>query len=154
MSDTIREILPSATGLTLYVGLGNSLRGDDFAGSYIVTLIEGRDRIEKFDAGEKPENAYDRALEMKPAKAVFFDAADMGLPAGTVQIVYEDTLSIKAMSTHKVPLPLITKLIREETGAEIVICGIQPASVDFMKKMDESVKESCETLAKIINNSR
>lgn len=154
MSDTVREVLPSANGTTLYIGLGNSMRGDDFAGSLVVSLIDERDGIVRFDAGEKPETAYDKALEVKPAKAVFFDAADMGFPAGTIQIVYEDTLSVRSMSTHKVPLPLITKLIREETGAEIVICGVQPASVEFMQKMDESVKESCETLAKIINNSR
>ncbi|MCD8553768.1 hydrogenase maturation protease [Seleniivibrio sp.] len=154
MSDTVREILPAENGVTLYVGLGNSLRGDDFAGSLLITMIEPRDGIVLFDAGEKTETAYDKALEIKPVKAVFFDAADMRLPSGTVQIVYEDTLSMSAVSTHKVPLPLITKLIREETGAEIVICGIQPASVEFMHKMDESVKESCETLAKIINNSR
>jgi hydrogenase 3 maturation protease len=130
------------------------MRADDFAGSMVVALITARDGIVTFDAGEKTETAYDKALEVKPAKAVFFDAADMGFPAGTVQIVYEDTLSQRTLSTHKVPLPLITKLIREETGAEIVICGIQPAGVEFMQKMDESVKESCETLAKIINNSR
>ncbi|MGE4267976.1 MAG: hydrogenase maturation protease [Deferribacterales bacterium] len=154
MSDTVREILPAENGITMYVGLGSSLRGDDFAGSLVITMIEPHDNIVIFDAGEKTETAYDKALEVKPVKAVFFDAADMRLPAGTVQMVYEDTLSMRGVSTHKVPLPLITKLIREETGAEIVICGIQPACVDFMHKMTESVKESCEALAKIINNSR
>lgn len=153
LPETIREILPSADGATLYIGIGNSQRGDDRAGLYICELIEAKDRIAVLHAGEYPEEAYDEALKIKPVKAVFMDAADMGLPAGTMQILYEDTISERTMTSHKMPVPLISRLIREETGADVVILGIQPACVDFDSPMSGSVRESCETAARMINSS-
>lgn len=154
MSDSVRDILPSEDGVTLYICIGNSMRGDDYAGAYIAGMITETDRIKVCDAGEKPELGYDMALEIKPAKAVFIDAADMGLPAGTAQILYEDTLTERTMTTHKIPVPLISKLIREETGAKTVIIGIQPENVDFMAHMTSSVEESCRALAGMINGSK
>lgn len=153
MSDNISEIMPAKDGVTLYVGIGNSLRGDDIAGMMIAEGIETTDRVKTLAAGEKPEEAYDEALALKPAKVVFLDAADMGLPAGSMELLYEDTISVKAMTTHKMPLPLISRLIREETGADVVICGIQPENVDFGAGMSVSVKETCELIIKTINNA-
>lgn len=152
MPDSIGEILPLKEGLTLYVGIGNSLRGDDYAGLYAVELIDTKENISVLHAGDSPEEAYDEALKLKPAKVVFLDAADMGLMAGTLQILYEDTLSERSMSTHKMPLPLISRLIREETGADVLILGIQPACVDFDAGLSAEVMKSCEVIAKMINN--
>lgn len=147
------EILPAKDGTTLYIGIGNRLRGDDYAGLFVSEQINACGNISVLLAGDNPEDAYDEALKLKPAKAVFIDAAEMGLPAGTLQVLYEDTLSERSMTTHKMPVPLISRLIREETGADVVILGIQPACVDFNAPMTESVKFSCETAARIINNS-
>lgn len=154
MSDTLRDILPAENGLTLYVCIGNSMRGDDFAGGYIAGMLKTADNVMVCDAGDRPESGYDAAIEKKPSKVVLIDAADMGLPTGTVQILYEDTLSERSMSTHKIPVPLISRLIREETGAETVILGIQPGNVDFMAKMSPEVTEACGTVAAMINSGK
>ena len=153
MSDGFLDILPAEKGVTLYVGIGNSLRADDHAGVYITERLDVTDKIKTVNAGEKPELGYDEAIDIKPAKVVFIDAADMGLEAGSFRILYEDTISVRSMSTHKMPVPLISKLIREETGAEVVICGIQPMTVEHMKEMTEPVKDMCNTIISIINNS-
>lgn len=154
MSDSFRDILPSEKGVTLYVGVGNPDRGDDNAGSFTVGMLQESDRVRVCKAFDRPELGYDMALELKPVKVVFIDAADMGLPSGTVQDLPEDIISERTMTTHKMPVPLITRLIREEIAAETVIFGIQPESTEIMGEMSKSVKDSCVMIAGLINRNR
>lgn len=129
----IQEILlPSAAGRTLYITLGNDMRGDDGIGPYIGSqcppLSENQSMI---NAGEHPENIIDEVIKMAPSKIVFIDAADFGQAPGTIASIPLEALPEHTLSTHRFPIAVLANLIMQDCQAEVIFIGIQLAQVNF-----------------------
>jgi len=152
LSEEVRNaLLPCHSGLTAYVLVGNTMRGDDSAGAYIADhLPADNDRIIVINAGDSPEKIFYQVLEARPVKVVIIDAADFkGIP-GEVRNFSHAHLYEAPLSTHQFPLKAIAQLIEEDAGCEVHLVGIQVRSVRMGSPMDSSVKESAQAIINYI----
>lgn len=109
------------------VGIGNRLRGDDAAGSWIAERLRERGCARVFDAETVPENYLGPILSTKPGRVLFVDAADWSGAPGECRLAPMDALAPRPESTHAPSLALLAGVL-ESRGAECWLLGIQPAS--------------------------
>lgn len=142
----------SDLGITLVITVGNYLRSDDSVGPYIAGNIHSpRKNLIVLDAGDRPENFIDRAVEANPTKTIIIDAADFGGVPGELRIIPEHVIPDKPLSTHSFPLSIIARLLAEDTGSEVSFLGIQPENMDFGEGLSPKVKSAADEIIKLIN---
>lgn len=130
---------------TVIIGIGNTLKGDDGVGPYIVSKIKN---LESIDAGTVPENYIQKIIDSKPGKIIIIDAIDFGGKPGEVKWLKELSSANISISTHNMPPELFIDFISRETGAEINIIAIQPKELKLDSKLSEEVKSSADRLIK------
>lgn len=121
------------------------------------------------NAEDSPEAHLEEIRRLKPDLVVIIDAVDFGGKPGEVRFFgvgsgkcEERRLSLKSfplapfsffsLSTHRIPLRLLARYIREETGAEVVLLGIQPKRIGFGNRMSEEVMRSAKRVAKLVSD--
>ncbi len=107
------------------LGVGNPLRRDDGVGVEVAAGVRGTD-WEVLTAGLSVENALGIVRRLAPDLLVVVDAAEMGLPPGSVRRLPLAAGEQMLGSTHGLPLPFLLSTVRGCVG-EIVLIGIQPA---------------------------
>ena len=139
-------------GTNLVITAGNSFRSDDGVGPYLYTLLKGCSGLTVIDAGYTPENIVDEAIGINPDYIVVIDAADFQGRPGEIRIVSDDLIPTSTLSTHAIPLNVITRLIEESTGAATVFIGIQVRSVMMGEGLSPEVQAAAELLSQEIIN--
>lgn len=141
-------------GRTLLVTVGSSLRADDGVGPFIgESLRVSGDALKVINAYTTPENIAQAAIAWKPDKIVVVDAARFGGKPGEFRIIPLDRVNQQTvMSTHSFPLSVTFSIIKEDTGAELVVLGIEPGSMDFAEGLTPEVKDSALNLVEFFNN--
>lgn len=131
----------------MIITVGNPLRSDDGVGPYVAGRFEAvSPKTVLLDAGDKPENVLDRAIEIKPAKVIIIDAADFGGRAGEARVIPEELIPQAALSTHAFPLPIISRVLAQDTGAQVVFLGVQPKSCELKEGLSEEVRQTAEEI--------
>jgi hydrogenase 3 maturation protease len=138
---------------TLYITIGNRLRGDDGAGPVIASRLSEIPDIRIKDAGDRPERAMNWALEIRPSLVVFIDASDFGGLAGEIRELPLESISDTTFSTHRIPLPLIAGWITSETGAECRCIGIQPVSMALGEGLSPEVELAAAEIVRELRGS-
>ena len=146
-------------GRVVVLGVGNPMRGDDGVGPAVVAKCRelcghSEGRLVLIDAGESPEAHLDEVRGLGPDVVVIVDAVDFGGRPGEVALfdLVRDGSS-RAMSlpsTHRLPLGLLASYIRKETGAEVVLVGVQPRSIEFGEGMSEEAGRAAEAVARAL----
>jgi len=138
---------------TLYVFIGNELRGDDGAGPYIAANIRNN-KIRFINACNGFENAIGDIIELKPKRIIVIDAAFFDGRTGEVRIIDERELrDYKMVSTHTLPLNIFFDLIRNEIkDVEIIIIGICAKSIDVGEEICDEVKRTCDEIIDCLNS--
>lgn len=130
------------------LGIGNPLRRDDGAGLWVAERMLGTD-WEVIPAGQSVENALgvvrQRALDL----LVVVDAAEMGLPPGSVRRLPVESAGRMLGSTHALPLPFLLSTLREGVG-EIVLVGIQPADRSLGEGLTPAVEAGARALVDLL----
>jgi len=137
------------------VGIGSELRGDDAAGVLVARNLKKRVKSPNvliIDAGVAPESFTSRIKEFKPSHVILIDAADFGADPGAV-IFTDSTAAVgQSISTHRLPLSVLSDYLRNQASAKVFIVGIQPSKADIGSKMSKKVMgavgEVTEALAK------
>ncbi len=146
----IIEVLKSIPGSNLIITVGNSFRSDDGVGPYLgksLKLIKG---LKVIDAGINPENIIDEVIDLKPKRILIFDAADFKAKAGQVRIIPKECIPETTISTHAIPLNVITELISSTIDTSIIFIGIQAKSFDMGDGLSDEVKISADEIVEII----
>jgi len=147
---------------TLVLGIGNRLGGDDAAGPYLVDRLNrrrqrarrpGSAEIAVVDAGTSPESYTSLIRRHQPDLLILVDAADMGLPPGSLRRIRPDAISIASFSTHRMPLSVLISYTKE-LCPEVVLIGVQPEQTDLGEDMSRAVRSSTRTLAEAIMEGR
>ena len=114
--------------MIVVLGVGNSLHGDDGAGPAVARSVAalGLPGIAAYDCGTAPENFTGVVRRSKPDLLVIADAAEMGLPAGSVRWIPAERIHDTAIGTHMLALSHLVRFLADTAG-EIVVVGIQPA---------------------------
>ena len=139
------------------VGIGNDLRCDDGAGALIARLLRERQRsmngsrrlvydLLVIDAGQAPENITGDLRAFKPGLILFIDAADMGEAPGTVRWIAMDEIDGLSASTHRMPLSMLAQYLNLELGCDIVLLGLQPASLDMGEGLTLPVRAAVDLI--------
>ena len=144
--------------LTIVLGIGNRLGGDDAAGTAVVDrLNQGRERagapistdIMAIDAGTAPESYTSLIRRHRPDLLILVDAADMGLPAGALRIITPGRISVLSFSTHSMPLSMFISYVEEFCG-KVVLVGVQPEQTETGGHISEAVRRSVKELSEAI----
>jgi hydrogenase 3 maturation protease len=154
---------------TIILGIGNRLGGDDAAGTFVVdmlnpalrTLSTGRHRakallpaeIMAIDASTAPESYTSVIRQHRPDLLILVDAADMGLPPGSLRTIAPEKISILSFSTHHIPLPIFISYVKEFCG-NILVIGVQPEQTETGTGISEAVRKSLKKLAEAILEGR
>jgi hydrogenase 3 maturation protease len=172
-------LTPQEFSHTLIITVGNCFRADDGVGPYIASGLRQSAKLSVIDAGSTPENIIDEvtklfaqhpalfdrpvrasaqhpALPDRPVRAsvrriIFIDAADFGGAPGESRLIDSEHIPEPSLSTHRVPLPVISRILYEDTQAKVYFIGIQPKSVEHKAELSEEVKSAADALIRHIN---
>ena len=137
----------------LICGIGNDTRGDDAFGVYVVEKLKemiSNQKVLFLNCGEMPESYTGKIIRENPSHVVFIDAVHFeGKPGEIVLADPEGTLG-EAFSTHKMPLKLLVRYLKQYTRAKFILIGAQPKQTGLFVEMSEELRESAEGLVKIL----
>lgn len=134
------------------VGIGNSLRSDDAAGSEVARiLIDPRFALDPqtalvIDAGYAPENHTAELRRFAPQMILLIDAADMEEQPGTIRWLELDQLDGMSASTHTLPLSMFAKYLTLELNCPIALLGIQPKSNGVGETVSAEVNQAIDSI--------
>jgi len=148
----VREAL-SPKGRTLFITLGSALRADDGLGPYLAERVRfSRPDLRLLDAGTTPENIAKTAIDWKPDKVVLLDAAHFGGSPGELRVIPLEAINRQTvLSTHSFPLSVTFSIVREDTGAALVVVGVQAGSLEYKEGLSPEVEAAGAELAAHLN---
>lgn len=157
MSDYLTDEIKAAIapkGRTLLITIGNSLRGDDGVGPFVGERVKFKSpECRVINACTTPENIAQTAIDFKPGKIMLLDAAHFGGRPGELKIIPLELINRQTViSTHSFPLSVTFSIVKEDTGAELVVIGVEPASMEYAEGLTPEVKESALSLIEHFNN--
>ena len=137
---------------TLLITIGNALRKDDGVGPYIARNITKKmpKNLIVLDAGDKPENIIDKAIQINPKKTIILDAANFKGQIGEARIIPDKYIPDTTLSTHRFPLNIVGGIIKEDTGSEMFYLGIQPEDTNLGSGLSPSVKNTADNIISCI----
>ncbi len=134
-------------------GIGNSTRGDDACGPYVVEMLKEKglgNRLHLIDCGLAPENFTGKIKALNPGKIIIADAVDFGEDAGYFEKIDIEKIKGQLMSTHKLPVSLFIEFLQKETGCAVEFIGIQPKGLGFCEDMSEECVKGCDKVVEMI----
>ena len=137
----------------LIIGLGNILLKDEGIGVRCVEYIKSKGLGKGIKIVDGATIGYDLLEEIKGfRKVVLVDAVDMGKEAGSISLLNKDKLGETGLyTTHNTPLKVFVDYLFSETGSDIFLIGIQPASLEFGKGLSDKVNKTVDCLADILS---
>jgi hydrogenase 3 maturation protease len=117
----------------LVVTVGNSMMGDDAAGSLLARKIQQAplEKWEALDGGPAPENYLYLIREIAPERVLVIDTADMDLAPGEIRLIGSEQIEDPfVITTHTLPLSYLMQSLREFVP-QVDLIGIQPRVVAF-----------------------
>lgn len=146
--------LSSLAAPILLAGIGNTIKGDDGAGLVLIAAVKATDALRTLDCGEMPEN-YLKQINASDAKTVVLvDAADMGEQPGAVRLIPATEIQDTGISTHGMSLRMLAEFIRSESGKDVFLLGIQPATLGLGEGLSPAVARAVDMLAQEINRAK
>ena len=135
------------------VGIGSELRGDDAVGLELVRRIEARspesndDRLLVVEGGVAPENHSGVIRRFDPDWIVLVDAVDFDGDPGSGKWVDPDDLGGESFSSHKSTPAMLRTFLARETGADVVLFGVQPADIEMGDGLSSAIDERLNSLS-------
>jgi hydrogenase 3 maturation protease len=140
-----------AGGRMVVVGIGNTLKGDDGAGSVVARRLRERYPDVVFDAAQAPENYLAPVRRAEPDAVLLVDAADFGGRPGEVRTAVAGDVEGLMMGTHAAPLSMFMRVLAEETGADMRLVAVQVANTALGAEMTREVAEAVEELVSVLD---
>lgn len=133
----------------ILLGLGNPLGRDDALGLRVAEALQGTEWL------SIPVISLENALGMvereKPEKLVIVDAAEMGLPPGTIRRLPPSQSVGMLGSTHGLPLSLLLGLCGIQ---DVVLIGVEPKERGPGLGLSPEVEEALSHLISLLKADR
>ena len=134
-------------GKVIILGIGNTLRSDDGAGSILVSRIKANKSFLAWDAGLNPENYLNRIIKEKPDNLVLIDAADFGGKPGEFRVEEADQIqTTNLFSTHNASLSLLINYLQSHIKTNIIVIIIQPKTICLGDSLSPEVSATLNSL--------
>jgi hydrogenase 3 maturation protease len=137
-------------GRTVVLGIGNPLCGDDALGCETARLLRSRGCERALVCEDVPENYTGEVKRFNPREIILVDAVDFSAEPGDVILLGREEVGNDRFNTHKPALGLLMHYLAAETGAEVVLVGIQPKNRALQAPISPEVRESIEHLALLL----
>lgn len=131
------------------LGIGNRLAQDDGVGPWVAQRM-GMLGWDAYQAGPTPENIVGKIIERAPDILVVVDAAELGLPPGSLRRLPWRAVPSMLSSTHGLPLPFLLSLIQQGVE-ELVLIGIQPELIQPGEGLTSKVRAAADELVEILS---
>jgi len=149
-------------GRVTVVGIGNPLRGDDAIGCHIAgrladacrrgTLTRARG-LTVLDVEEVPENYLGTVAATQPDVVLLVDAADLGASPGASALVEGNALTDAGSLTHRTSIAITAAVLRQMTGAEVLLLAVQPASLEWGTPLSPSVASAADSVSALLQEA-
>jgi hydrogenase 3 maturation protease len=146
----LEHLFEGKKGKTLVFGIGNTLRGDDGVGSVLVKKLEGKTGALCLDGGSAPENYLGKILKAKPDTILIIDAVHMNTDPGEYRLMKPESLGGAGITTHSIPLPVLTEYLESQLGSDIYILGVQPRNVGLGDSLSDAVERTVDELERML----
>jgi len=159
MPDLLGQLGECFQGRLCLMGLGNIDYGDDGLGVRLAKKLVAAGVPDVIVAGTMPERFIDSAIADDFDYLIFLDAAEFGAPAGSVVFLNAEEMAARfpQISTHKISLGLLAKLVEEKGKTRAHLLGVQPESLKSTGELSPVVKTTLDILSTMIielrNNS-
>ncbi len=145
------------------LGIGSELRADDAAGILVAeALIKScrditKPKLKVFIGATAPENLTGEIKRFRPTHVLIVDSADMGKPAGTVDLLDLNKERQVTFCTHRLPNKILADYLAKDINCKVVVVGIQPKTLEFgqapSSKVAKSVRQFLDTLKIILKEA-
>lgn len=141
------------------MGLGNSDYGDDGLGVKLAEMLIAAGVPDVIVAGTMPERFIDSAIADDFDYLIFLDAVEFGASPGSVVFLNAEEMAARfpQISTHKISLGLLAKLVEEKGRTKAHLLGVQPESLRSTDELSPVAKDTLDILSAMItelgNNS-
>jgi len=131
----------------LFTGIGNLLRSDDGAGVYICKGIIPGKNIDTLIVEVSIENYIKKINDLNPDILILVDCVNFGKEPGYTDLLPIDKIIDFTTNTHNISLNRVAEFFK----MEVLVLGIQPASVSYGENLTKEVKRSADLIAENIN---
>jgi hydrogenase 3 maturation protease len=139
--------------MKILLGVGNTLLSDDGVGCWIADSFSSNcfssDGMRAFCGGTAPENFTAPIRRLEPELLVIVDAADMGLPAGSIRIIPPDQIDDTSIGTHMLPLSHLIHYLSSDIP-KILFIGIQPETIEPGEGLSPAAETAAEALINVL----
>lgn len=151
MGDLRQELEGWLRGRVCFVGVGNADRGDDGVGVRLAEALRARLGAEVIVAGEAPERHLPGLAGGGYDTVVFIDAVDFGGTPGSVVALdgAEIVARFPQVSTHKISLGVLARLIEASGGTRVRLLGVQPESIKAASGLSPCVRRTLDLLEEL-----
>ncbi len=153
IEEVIKVIASTEEQENLLLCVGNPIREDDGVGVYIGKTLS-KIGYNVINAEQNPENYIDEIISKRPKNLIIVDAAQFNGKPGDVMFVDAKNIPETSISTHTIPLSVISAIIHNETGSNIFFIGIQIKSMEYKEKLNKEVKETADFILKKLTSRR
>jgi hydrogenase maturation protease len=154
MADLREALRQRLTGRTCLMGIGNPDRGDDGFGVRLAEALRTLGCPDVIVAERTPERSVPHLRRGDFQTVLFLDTVEMGAAPGDVALWdgCEIVGRYPQVSTHKLSLGTLARLIERETGGatRVLLLGVQPQSVDHASGLSEPVRTTLELLRDLL----
>lgn len=134
--------------MNLLLGIGNPRHGDDALGPVFARAFR-HPGWRCLNAATAPENFTSLIRRLRPDLLVLLDAADLGLPPGTLRRLDPGTIQSGDFGTHAGSIGQLADYLSDCAG-RIVILGIQPVGTTPGARLSPPVRATLKTLARTL----
>ena len=131
--------------MNLLLGIGNPRHGDDALGPLFARAFRHPHWC-CINAATAPENFTGLIRRHHPDLLVLLDAAEMNLPPGTLRRLDPATIQGRDFGTHAPSLAQLAAFL-SDCANEIILLGIQPASILPGPRLSPPVRATLRSLA-------
>lgn len=134
--------------MNLLLGIGNPRHGDDALGPIFARAFRHPD-WRCVNAATAPENFTSLVRRLHPDLLVLLDAADLGLPPGTLRRLHPDAILSGDFGTHAGSIGHLANYLSDCAG-QIIILGVQPVSTDPGLRLSAPVRATLKALGRTL----
>ena len=149
MIESLSSILNQKYKRFLFVGIGNVLLSDDGVGVYICKRLTASKNINILIVEVSIENYIKKINDYNPDVLILVDCVNFNKEPGYADLLPVEQIKDFTTNTHNISLKRISEFFK----MEVLMLGIQPASVSFGENLTKEVKRSSDLIAENINQA-
>jgi hydrogenase maturation protease len=146
------DLAASLAGRTCILGIGDGQWGDDGLGVELAKSLQQAGCADIVLVGSNPESWIDWVRKGGFENVLLLDALEFPGEPGSVVFLESDQLRSRypQVSTHKLSLGTLARLIEDESQTRVWCLGVKPASLAPGAGLSEPVKATVELLKELL----